>query len=176
MAKKFWNSDKIVALTALFISLLTLIIFVWQTNLMERENHLSVMPYLMMDSANNSATQTFSISLENHGAGPAILERMTLWYKGQEYNTQFHEFLTSTFPQMDSVELLNTITIRPGYAIPVGGEINLLTAGGNTTGYITFLQIMERLSQDDFNYEIVYRSIYEDRWIITGDTDEPTEY
>lgn len=143
---------------------------------MERENHLSAMPYLLMDSANNSETQTFSINLGNHGAGPAILERMSLFYKGKQYDTQFHEFLNSTFPEMDSVVLLNSMTIRPGYAIPIGGNINILTAGGDSTGYTTFLSVMEQLSDEDFNYEIVYRSIYEDRWIITGDTDEPGEY
>jgi hypothetical protein len=170
---KFWTSDKIVAFTALFISLLTLIIFIWQTNLMQKQNHLSVLPYLLMDSSNNGSEFTFAIDLDNHGVGPAIIENSSIHYKGKTYHMQFVDFLKEQIPDMDSVATINVTTVQNGLAIPAGGRINMLTVGGGETSYRTFLKIMTELQQDGFGYEIHYKSIYDDQWKITSLTNSP---
>ena len=176
MASKFWTTDKIVALTALFISILTLIIFIKQTNLMERESRLSSMPYVLLDQHQNTETFVYAIYLDNHGVGPAIIESQKLLYKGQEYDIEFPDFLREMFPErLDSIEFLNRSTVRPGQVIPIGGNINVLSAGGNAQGYYAFLGLMEELAQNGFNYELVYRSIYDDYWLIDGDSDAPTQ-
>ncbi|MBT8268432.1 MAG: hypothetical protein KJN59_04340, partial [Bacteroidia bacterium] len=59
--KKFLSTDKIVALTAMFIGVLTLIIFIRQTNIMDTQGRLSVMPYLLLETSNNGENRTFSI-------------------------------------------------------------------------------------------------------------------
>ena len=174
MSKKFWTTDKIVALTALFISVLTLIIFIRQTNLMERESRLSAMPYVLLDQHQNTQTFVYAIYLDNHGVGPAIIESQKLLYKGQEYDLEFPDFLREMFPQQtDSIEFLNRSSVGPGQVIPTGGNINVLSAGGNAKEYYAFLALMEELAKNGFNYELVYRSIYDDHWIITGDSDAP---
>ncbi|MBT8310320.1 MAG: hypothetical protein HKO72_01275, partial [Flavobacteriaceae bacterium] len=73
MKKKFWNSERVVSFSAMFISLLTLFIFIKQTNIIERQSRLSALPYLMVETSNNSEDNTFEIEIVNHGVGPAII-------------------------------------------------------------------------------------------------------
>jgi len=172
---KFWTSDKLVALTALFISLLTLFIFIWQTNIISKQSHLSVMPYLILDSSDSGDNQSISITLSNHGVGPAIIVMKQFTYNDRTYNVEFDEFLKLNFPEMDSINILNYSSIEPGRAIPAGGKRNILTCGGDTKSYLTFTQIMNELLENGFEYQIEYKSIYDDNWIIETNTNTPKE-
>ena len=78
MKTKFWTSDKIVSFVAIIVSVFSLFIFVKQTNIIEEQNHLSVMPYLMLETANNGQDATFSIHIMNYGVGPAIIKKRTI--------------------------------------------------------------------------------------------------
>ena len=59
--KKFWTSDRIVGFSAMFISLITLFIFIKQTNIIDRQSKLSAMPYLMMQMSNNGCKKDHCI-------------------------------------------------------------------------------------------------------------------
>ena len=72
MKKKFWNSDKILSLSAMFISLCTLIVFIYQTELIRVEQHKSVYPYLSLSNG-GSGNINYRYILENKGIGPAVL-------------------------------------------------------------------------------------------------------
>ncbi len=167
--KKFWTTDKIVGFTALFISILTLYIFIRQTNIIETQSHLSVMPYLLLEITENNHGNTFELDLENYGVGPAIIENASIHYNDSTYKSQFQEFLRAHVQGMDSVQILNHSTLEEGRAIPAGGSINLITVGGSEQSYTTFLQIMQELKQkkNGFDFDIQYKSIYEDQWQIT---------
>ena len=174
MAKrKFWSTDKIVAMTAMFISIMTLIIFIRQTNIMDTQSHLSVMPYLLLDRSNNGKNKTVSVDFVNHGVGPAIVESRKIYYKGKTYDMEFHDFLKAEFKEMDSVHIMNYTTIQPGFALISGGRRNILKVGGDDRGYQTFLRVLEELYANDFEYELIYKSIYEDRWVVKASTNEP---
>ena len=88
MAKFKWSSEKILGLTAMSISFITLIIFIYQTNLMNRQNHISILPYLDMATTENKEENRFELNLRNHGVGPAIIERVTVRYKGKTLSAQ----------------------------------------------------------------------------------------
>lgn len=173
MKKKFWTSDKVVSFVAICISLFTLYIFVKQTNIIEEQSRRSVMPYLMLESSNNSENNKYSISIVNYGVGPAIVESRVIHYKEKVYDMELYEFLQKQIPEMDSVELLNTTTLQVGVAIPSSSERNVITAGGDKSSYINFLRIMRKLSEEGFNYEIKYRSIYDEHWMISGKDQVP---
>lgn len=173
--RKFWTSDKIVAFSAIFISLSTLYIFIRQTNIMEAQNHLSVMPYLMMETSDNGEMKTFAIDLENYGVGPAIIESSILHYKEKTYEMELKDFLRQNIPEMDSVDVINYTTIQNGLAIPARSKRNIITAGGGERSYLRFLQIFNKLMEDGFYYEIRYRSIYDDHWKISSNDGVPEE-
>lgn len=175
MSKRtFWTSDKIVGFSAMFISLLTLFIFIRQTNIIEKQSRLSVLPYLMMETSNNSELGKFSIDVENFGVGPAIIERRVILYKNELYEMEIADFFRQNIPEMDSVKIINYSTLQQGLAISAGSKRNILTVGGGQKSYLTFLKIMDQLAKEGFNYRIEYKSIYEDRWSISGDTEVPT--
>ncbi|MEM7084895.1 MAG: hypothetical protein AAF489_01855 [Bacteroidota bacterium] len=173
--KKFWTSDKLVSLAAMFVSLITLFIFIKQTNIIDTQNHLSVMPYLMVESSNNSEAYTYRIDLENYGVGPAIIEERVIYYEGKEYRMEFEPFLRATIPEMDSVVVINQSTIQTGLALPAGGRRNIITVGGGKKSYETFLRIITKMQTKDLNYKIEYKSIYNDRWEINSESDVPQE-
>ncbi len=175
MKSKFWTSDKIVSIVAIAISLFTLFIFVKQTNIIEEQSKLSVLPYLMLDSSDNGAKKTFSIDLENYGVGPAIIESRVIHYKNKTYDMEFHEFLRDYVPEMDSIHIINFTTLHLGVAIPASSRRNVLIVGGDEYSYKAFLKILERLRSEGFDFEIQYKSIYDDRWKISSEALRPSE-
>ncbi len=173
--RKFWTTDKILSLAAIFISFITLYIFIRQTNIMERQSHLSVMPYLLIETSENRGNQTYSVDLVNHGVGPAIIDQVVIRYKGREYRQQLMDFFRAELEGMDSVEAVNTTTILKGSAIRSGDGINVLTIGGGSRSFTDFAKAMKQLTGRKFNYEVQYRSIYGHRWKINGAVDEKTQ-
>ena len=171
--KKFWSTDKIVAVTAMFISVMTLIIFIRQTNIMDTQSHLSVMPYLLLETSNDGENKTFSVDFVNHGVGPAIVDSRMIYYKGKTYDMDFHDFLRASFKEMDSVHIMNQTTVEPGFALVSGGSRNILRVGGDDYSYTTFLKVIQELNDSDFEYELVYKSIYDDKWVIKASKNEP---
>ena len=53
-AKGFWSTDRIVSISAIFVSLLTLITFINQNRLLQKQAALSVLPYLSVSSSYNT--------------------------------------------------------------------------------------------------------------------------
>ena len=173
MKKKFWTSDKLVGLVAILISLITLIIFVKQTNIMEKQSRLSVMPYLMISKSDVGSENKHSFELINYGVGPAIIDSTLIFYQDKIHHKEFVDFLVTEMKDMDSISILNYANIGKGLAIPAGGERNILTVGGNKKSYNAFFAVWEELNSNGFYFEIYYRSIYDDKWRITSETDLP---
>lgn len=175
MKKKFWSSEKIVSIAAISISLFTLYIFIKQTNIIERQSRLSTMPYVMMESAQNTEINVFSIDMVNYGVGPAIVESKVIRYKGEEYSGEFHEFLKANFPAMDTINVINWTTFQVGLALPAGSTRNIIRVGGNAEDYYAFLEIMKELTSEGLEYEVKYKSIYDERWKINAEDNVPIQ-
>ena len=80
--KKFWTSDRIVSFSAISISLFTLIVFARQTSIIEKQSRLSALPYLNMEAGYNPDEDFITLTLNNYGVGPAIIEEMNISYEG----------------------------------------------------------------------------------------------
>ena len=175
--KKFTlSSDKLFGLTAMLISLVTLIIFVRQTNIMDKQSRMSALPYLMIEQSTNGEEHRVQFSLVNHGVGPAIIESRRIIYNGREYNQDFYQFLTESLPKLDSIEPYNWSSVYKGQAIPANGRIVMVGIGNNQKEFETFLEVFENLQgKSDFYFEIVYTSVYGDRWKLSTDSEIPEE-
>lgn len=173
--KKFTlSSDKIFGLTAMLISLVTLIIFVRQTNIMDKQSRLSALPYLMIEQSTNGEEHRVQFSLVNHGVGPAIVESRKIRYNGKEYDQDFHQFITESLPRLDSVEPYNWSSVYKGQAIPANGRIVMVGIGNNQEEFDEFRKVFKELqSQSDFYFEIIYTSIYGDRWKLSTSSEVP---
>ncbi len=161
--------NTLLALTALFVSIVTLVIFIRQTNIMDEQSRRSVMPYLIIEWNSSEADTLISIRLENHGIGPAIISRRTFFYQGETHDMEFNEFLLEYIPEMKDVRIISSSSVEPGFSIPAGDHREIITVGGNIESYQKFQKIMAHLTEgSDFNYDIRYESIYEDAWLLQG--------
>lgn len=172
---KFWTPDRIVTLTAIFISLFTLIVFARQTSIIEKQSRLSVMPYLIMETGYNPDEDFITLTLYNYGVGPAIIEEMKIFYGGETYEMDFADFLQTDLFQIDSVSVLASASIDTGLAIPAGAERMAVKFGGSGDRYIKTEKFLRKLERNEFDYEIIYSSIYDDTWRIKKSDDIPEE-
>ena len=173
-----WNSERLLSLSAMTISFITLLIFVYQTNLMRKQNSLSILPYLMLGTTNDSANSTFELNLKNHGVGPAIIESATMYYNDEayqlsDYEDNLQQFLIILDPAFDSLEVFSFATLNKGLAIPAETTYNLLRVTDSSKDYALVTNALQRLIEEGLNYEIVYKSIQNERWLIREDIDEP---
>lgn len=173
-----WNSDKILSLSAMSISFLTLIIFIYQTNLMSRQNALSILPYLQVATSDNPAAKSYSLSLKNHGVGPAIIESVTLVFGDKRYDLEDYEdelfkFLASIAPELDSIQSLDTSTLDKGIAIPTNETYLVFKVYNSQKDYQIIRKNLFRLENEGLGFEIIYRSIQNERWMIHNDSEGP---
>ncbi len=173
-----WNSEKILSISALFISFTTLIIFVYQTNLMRKQNYTSIMPYLELSITNDNEGNTFTLSLDNHGIGPAIIESVIMDYKDEEYNLSdfedhLYSFLSSMEPVLDSINTISFSTLDVGMAIPANSQYPVLSVKNSKEGYQLITSTINRMLEEGWRYEIIYKSIQNERWVIHNDTQGP---
>ncbi|MDB4293092.1 hypothetical protein N9954_06745 [Maribacter sp.] len=176
MAKKrFWTSDRIVSFSAISISLFTLLVFARQTSIIEKQSRLSALPYLNIETGYNPDEDYITLTLNNYGVGPAIIEEMKISYEGKTFEMDFASFLQTDFFQNDSIAVLSSASIDKGLAIPANSERIAVKFGGSGDRYIKAGKFLRKLEKNDFDYEIIYSSIYEDKWRIRKSEDIPEE-
>lgn len=175
-----WNSERILSLSAMSISFITLVIFVYQTNLMSKQNYLSILPYLQVATSNNPATNTYSLSLKNHGVGPAIIESVILDYKGKRYDLKDYDdylfnVLETIVPELDSIKPLDTSTLDKGIAIPANSNYVVFSVYDSEEDYNLLIQKLDSIENGGLRFEVVYKSIQNERWMIHDDSDGPVK-
>ena len=68
----------LIGISALFVS-------IWQINVSQNHNKLSVKPYL--DNHLIQTDSTLAVSISNAGFGPAIIKNITFNYQGKKYSS-----------------------------------------------------------------------------------------
>ncbi|WP_027076358.1 hypothetical protein [Maribacter antarcticus] len=179
MAKKIrWHSERILSLSAMTISFFTLIMFTYQTNLMSQQNYLAILPYVSISTANNPVDNTFSLSIDNFGVGPAIIESIMAKHKGEsfdlsDFNDEVLKFLKTRGPELDSLKVISNSTLDKGLAIPVNASYNIMEVKNSQKDYQLLTNSLNKLLEDGFYFEIIYKSIQNERWMITNNTQGP---
>ncbi|MCX2719779.1 hypothetical protein [Lentiprolixibacter aurantiacus] len=171
-----WNSERILSMSAMSISFITLVIFIYQTNLMSKQNYLSILPYLQISTSNNTAEGTFSVDISNHGVGPAIIESVKSEMQGEfldlkEYHDYFWELLVSQDSILDSLKSVSTSTLNKGIAIPANTTYNIFKVNFTEEDRPKILRLIELLER--IPYEIRYKSIQNEHWVINETSEGP---
>ena len=175
-----WNSERLLSLSAMSISFITLLIFIYQTNLMSKQNYLSILPYLDMSVTRNRGDHIFELNLKNHGVGPAIIESVIMEYRGKRYDLVDFEndlfiFLLTKVPVLDSIKNASTSTLDKGMAIPANSSYNVLRIEDSPEGYELIVGSLDNLLENGLDYEIVYKSIQNERWLIHHNSQGPEQ-
>jgi len=160
------------------ISVMTLVIFIYQTNLMSKQNYISILPYLQVSTSNNLEEQSYSLNLVNHGVGPAIIESVTMIFDGQrqnlvEFDNKIYSYFISKKPLMDSISYFSNSTLNKGIAIPANSVYNVFEVKNSKKDYNLLLSSLAQLQKEGLRFEIVYRSIQNERWMIHNDSNGP---
>ncbi|EAY25568.1 hypothetical protein [Microscilla marina] len=76
--KRLWNADKIVSISAIMISVMTLAVSWYQTAIIRQQQRLSVLPYLSFQNYGTGGAN-YKYTLRNNGI---------CFYRGSVYHAQ----------------------------------------------------------------------------------------
>ena len=157
--RKKISTGLIVGFIAIMINIITVTVYVYQTNIMQSQQHASVWPYLEWRILYNQ-NDGFKLRIKNNGIGPALIKQSSMRLEGDEItdlDTLFSRLLgTSRFPHLTS-EIENRV-------LPSGESINMIASNDPKWSELLFIN----LRQYNFELEICYESIYKDQWTCKG--------
>ena len=166
------TTDRVVSFSAMFVSILTLITFVYQTRLMKVQSQLSVMPHLGVLTNSGPDPAFLELELINQGVGPAIIEERIIYHDGKPYEMELVEFMRQRGNILDSLGVVSFASTNAGSVIPAGESIILFKIEGDDRKVVMAAEYLQSL---DLGFEIIYRSIYNKRWRIDAQNDFPVE-
>jgi len=162
MKKRFWNTDKLMSFLAILLSVGTLLVFIYQTNLIRKQQYAAVYPYLEM-GFHGRGTKKMSFVLSNEGVGPAMIKSVEIKQKGEVYEGRFSGFLREIIDKddADSIQYLYS-DIAEGKMLAVGAHLDLI----DCQNVFTSDRMSELLDEYSMELKIEYESIYGERWSI----------
>jgi hypothetical protein len=86
--RRWPSNDTLLSMAALVLSLCAVLTTVWQTSLMRQQLRLSVWPKVRVDTRfrTDQGEEFFHIKVANLGVGPAIIQKVTVNYRGERYD------------------------------------------------------------------------------------------
>lgn len=153
------NSELVIAMSALFVSTVTLIVTIVTINQTKKHNRLSVRPICHIyppDFENHIA-----VIIQNQGVGPMI----TLSTKFFDSQNNISAYLIDLMPELPQGFYWNFFTKNQNFVIPANGEKILLELKGDETD-LKFRQFRDavRLKLSEINIEYEYTDIYEQKF------------
>ncbi|MEM7574700.1 MAG: hypothetical protein AAF433_17475 [Bacteroidota bacterium] len=167
MAKNsFHNFQNWGTIVALIISVLALVVSVYETNLMAEQQRATVWPYLYI--IKNFKEDRFQLQLENNGTGPAIIESVEVSYHGQLVEDYF-ELLELFQPghQVDSSTL--RFSRLSEQVIRSGASRSIFEAYWSEE----FIEMLEQFNEVDI--KINYCSVLNECWVYDFQTNQRRE-
>ncbi len=179
MKMKKISTDRILGISAMVISVLTLLIFIYQTNIMRVQSKLSVKPRLDFTTSQDgdSTHYVFKEIIQNKGLGPAIVDSIYYRYRGVTHSLNTESLIESQVPKlMDYGTLIQHAVLGKGTTLLAGEEKTIFTYRMPRQNLDSVLSYLKIGIHDDapFPIEVIYTSIYEDeQWLSNSLEDEP---
>lgn len=153
--------EYLVAISAIFVSIATLAVYMYQARIMQNQQHTSVWPYVQWKY--NNANNEFVVYVENKGIGPGLIRDTQLTLDGKEMKSNSHLFRTlvgsSNFNYVNST--VEGVVISPGERI----ELFHIFDSAYAKKFDSLI-VQNRLHQ--FKFTICYCSVYDDCWTSNG--------
>lgn len=120
------------------------------------------------------------ISLKNHGVGPAILQSVIIEYEGERYNVKDYDdnlinLLSTIAMELDSLKYVSVSTLDVGIAIPANTSYEIFRVSESPKDFQILTETLYRLENSGLKYEIVYKSIQDEKWMIDSESDGPVK-
>ncbi len=180
--KGFWTSDKLMSLCAILVSLMTLCVFIFQTNLIRKQQFMSVYPHLSLGNQRGGSLD-YSYILKNEGVGPAFIKAIEIKAPDGEVFHDLVDYVDDTNLLEDSVWYFHSNLVI-GQLIPSQKEIPLIQAADASTVIEMGLppntlegmrKLYEVLNHDSLSMKITYESIYGESWTVDSRTSIPVK-
>jgi hypothetical protein len=183
------DTDRVVALSAMFVGVCSLFITIYQTHLTRQAQNASVLPYLAIGITSNS--DGVYVTLRNDGVGPARIEEVRITAAGKEHVVDPYDFYVETKPAAAKSSALMVDRIARGRLVPAGTTIQMLgMTGPERMGMLAdllrlfaladvpraWLESMNAVSTDKAVIAVTYTSVYGDRWRIRSDQHVPQPF
>ena len=169
--KTFWSSEKLLSISAIIVSISTFLMFAYQTDLIRKQQYMSVYPYLQFDNYHNYSSK-YKYVLTNKGIGPALVTSSKISINGKIENKDLATYLgENIILARDSINF-TTSSIDKGMLIAQNETIELVKLiGGNNIN--SSAKLLKMIHNDSLNYIIEYESIYGEKWRISVKDDMP---
>lgn len=179
MAFEKISTDRLLGISAMIISILTLVIFIYQTDIMRVQSKLSVKPRLdfTTNQGGNDSLVTFQEVLENKGLGPAIIDSIYYVYNGKHFEMDTESFFQEEFPKLLEYGYLSQhSTLGKGTTLTPNEERSLFVYRlpvSKVDSVYAYLGI-DNIDDIPFVMEAKYTSIYEDEyWQVNNNESVP---
>lgn len=163
--KPFWSAEKILAVSAIFISVSTLFTILYQTNLMRKQQYASVLPYLEVWNSGLSRT-SYNLVVVNNGIGPAFIDDIRVVFDGKEYPGDPMKFYLAHIIKEDTIRHFHFSYLSKGRLIPPGERIEMM---GVDDSRENAKKLKDWFGGDKAKVEIEFSSVYGEKWLTGKD-------
>ena len=187
-----FDSDRILALSAMFVGLASLVVVVYQAQLQREQMELerraaaaAVMPYLMMNVS--FADVGVAFNLRNAGLGPARIDRVRVLHKDSAVDGDAFDFYLKM--RKDPNQPANSDPVRPGRLVSPGEWVQMIGSGGDRAIReamgLELLRLFRIAEVQPHMYEaakgmgavfeeavleVTYSSLFGEQWVLRSDT------
>lgn len=159
------NSNQIVALSALLISLFALIVSIIEMRTMQIQQKALVYPHL--DGGGHYDKNGFAFKVKNSGTGLAIVKSVEVFNDRQAFK-RWEELIDFYLPEKHSIDYGNMGTGQiNGKVIPPGEEVRMFWVNWNDDSR----RLVDSLYY--VRYRICYCSFLDDCWFISKEESTP---
>ena len=162
--RKRLNTEMIVAIAAIVVSIMTLFVYIYQARIMMDQQHTSVWPYVEWTMTRyNEEAQEFYISVINKGVGPALVKETHLYLGDTLYTFgEYRKFMANLIGEGNRDALWIMYSVVDNRVLAPGEEVKIFHVKNWKD---------VRIPAFDFKritYDICYCSIYDDCWTTDG--------
>lgn len=166
---KWFDLNKIIALSAIFVSVVSLYVAWDQSRIMRQQQHASAMPIIMveMDFIIEDEFPTFKLRIRNDGVGPGFVKSGALQINGKQIET-FSSFSDAILPTPLRKAPTIRLDVTKGVLAPGMTRVPLRMVWKNkelAPEFIPFAYSMADKEKFDISYQVCYCSIYDQCWV-----------
>ena len=155
------NNGVLIGLIAIAINLITVFVYIYQTNLMQKQQNASVWPYIEWKTIYNQ-NDGFKLQVNNNGVGPALITDTRI-----KLNNKIQHNLDSLFIKLIGTTSFPHLTSNyQSRVLPPNTSINIIETTDPKWSELLYIES----KKNNLEIEIYYESIYKERWISTGMT------
>jgi hypothetical protein len=175
----FSNSQNIIAIGVTLIGVCALIVSIMQTRIMSEQRTLmykqakaEAWPRLDIASTMSFGSisrkiEGYSLGIGNAGVGPAIIKHVRVTYKGVVVKNW--KDLFENFQVPDSIKKNYDYSTIGKRILKIGQDVIFLDLKSNLPLAQAFYE-----NSNEIEFEIIYESIYGDKWLLTSNLNEKT--